>query len=303
MATAHMAQSTVYAYVNVCADFFSWADCGTADCLDGKMVERYLTHLAVDRKVSASTQNQAFNALLFLFRHVLQKEFGKVKAERAKTQPNIPEWLTRDELSELFKKLEGDWLLLAKLGYGSGLRLMELLRLRVKELDFGNKMVIVKDGKGGKDRLVPMPKSLIDDLQLRVANTKSIHENDLKNGFGSVWLPDALAKKYPNAPKDFKWQWVFPSREICLADDGAMRRHHLFPNGFQTALRLAGQRAKINKRVHPHILRHSFATHFLENGGNLQMLQSLLGHKDITTTMIYTHCVNLNHAKSPLDQL
>lgn len=303
MRAAHMAISTEDCYINVCADFFEFSKCGKVECLDGVLIERYLTHLAVERKVSSSTQNQAFNALLFLFRRVLDKEFGKIKAERAKAVVNVPEWLTRNELSALFKELNGDWLLLARLGYGTGLRLMELLRLRVKELDFGNGLVIIKCGKGGKDRMVPIPKSLMDDLKARISLTKSIHESDLQSGFGSVWIPEALARKYPNASKDFKWQYVFPSREICKAEDGEMRRHHLFPNGFQTALRLAGKRAKIAKRVHPHILRHSFATHFLENGGNLQMLQKLLGHKEVTTTMIYTHCVDLNSARSPLDQL
>ncbi len=303
MALMHMADSTVYAYVNICADFFSWSDCGSVDCLTPKLAEEYLTHLAVDKKVSSSTQNQAFNALLYLWKRVLNKDFGEVKATRARSMPNVPEWLTREELNALFKELEGDWLLLAELGYGTGLRLMELLRLRIKELDFGNEIVIVKDGKGGKDGLVPMPKKLVEKLKNRVWNTMQIHKADLKAGYGSVYMPDALSKKWPNAHKDPKWQFVFSSREICKADDGTLRRHHLFPNGFQTALRLAGQRAKIMKRVHPHILRHSFATHFLENGGNLQMLQTLLRHKDIATTMIYTHCVDLKKAKSPFDQL
>jgi integron integrase len=298
-----MSLSTEDCYVHWAADFLSWSGCNSEGALTGKTVERYLTHLVVNRKVSASTQNQAFNALLFLFRRVLGKEFGEVKAERARTKINIPEWLTRDELQLLFKELAGDWLLLARLAYGTGLRLMELLRLRIKDIDFGNGMILVRDGKGAKDRLVPLPKSLTKDLSARVFNTKKIHEADLKNGLGSVYLPGALAKKWPNAPKDFKWQYLFPSREICATDDGHRRRHHLFPNGFQTALRQAGARAQITKRVHPHILRHSFATHFLENGGNLQMLQQLLGHKEITTTMIYTHCVDLNHAKSPLDYL
>lgn len=303
MRSNHMAISTEDCYINVCADFFEFSECGSLDCLDGGMVERYLTHLAVDKKVAASTQNQAFNALLFLFRRVLDKEFGKIKAERAKASANVPEWLTRDEVARLFAELEGDWLLLAKLGYGTGLRLMELLRLRIKDLDFGNNLVIVKDGKGGKDRIVPMPKSLVDPLRRRVESTIQIHKLDMINGFGEVWMPEALARKYPTSAKDPKWQYVFPSREICTAEDGARRRHHLFPNGFQTELRKAGLRAKITKRVHPHLLRHSFATHFLENGGNLQMLQKLLGHKEVTTTMIYTHCVDLKVARSPLDQL
>jgi len=303
MAAEHKSNSTIACYINCCADFFAWAKCGSPECLDGSMVERFLTHLAVNRGISASYQNQYFNALLYLFRNLLQKEFGKINAKRAKISDHLPEWYTKDEIGRLFKELSGDWLLLAQLGYGTGLRLMELLRLRVKDCDFGNRMIFVRDGKGAKDRLVPMPKSLFADLNTKILTVEALHESDLKRGFGSVWLPGALAKKYPNAPKDLKRQYLFPSREICKADDGQMRRHHLFPNGFQTALRLAGRRAKIQKRVHPHGLRHSFATHFLENGGNLQMLQKLLGHKSVETTMIYTHCVDLNAARSPLDQL
>lgn len=303
MAAEHKSDSTIECYVNCCAEFFAWAKCGSPECLDGTMVERFLTHLAVNRKVSASYQNQHFNALLYLFRNLLKKEFGKINAKRAKVSEHLPEWLTRDELRLLFAELSGDWLLLAKLGYGTGLRLMELLRLRIKDLDFGNGMISVRDGKGAKDRLVPLPKSLVADLRGRVELTKSIHESDFKAGFGSVFLPGALAKKYPNAATDLKWQYLFPSREICRANDGTMRRHHLFPNGFQTELRKAGVRAKITKRVHPHCLRHSYATSFLENGGNLQMLQKILGHKSVETTMIYTHCVDLNRAESPMDKL
>lgn len=303
MTAGHMSKSTISCYLSACADFFSWANCGSPECLDGSMVERYLTHIAVEKKVSASYQNQHFNALLYLFRNVLKKELGKIDACRAKTSQHVPEWLTKDEISALFKELEGDWLLLAQIAYGTGARLMELLRLRVKDPDFGNAAIAIHDGKGGKDRLVPMPNKLIVPIANRITKTELIHRQDLKDGYGDVWLPGALARKYPNASRSSRWQWLFPSREICKAEDGTMRRHHLFPNGFQTELRKAGFRAKIQKRVHPHILRHSFATHFLENGGNLQMLQKLLGHKSVETTMIYTHCVDLKSARSPLDQL
>lgn len=303
MRTAHLSYSTEDAYVHWCADFFAWSNCGSVSCMDGKLVEAYLTHLATDRKVSASTQNQAFCALLYLFRRVIGKEFGEVKAIRAKTQQHIPEWLTPGEVSQVLKHLTGDWWLLAKLGFGTGMRLMELLRLRIKDLDFANGMISVRDGKGGKDRLVTMPKSLRTDLQKQMLATVKIHDADIANGFGAVFLPGALAKKHPSAPKDFKWQYLFPSREICKDRDGTMRRHHLFPNGFQTALKLAGVKAGLTKRVHPHALRHGFATAFLTQGGNLQTLQTLMGHKSIQTTMIYTHCVDLRSAISPADQL
>lgn len=234
---------------------------------------------------------------------MLGKDFGPVNAARAKSKVNVPEWLTRAEVRALFLHLYADWLLLAQLGYGTGLRLMELLRLRVKDVDVGNRLIYVRDGKGAKDRLVPLPVALIPALANRMAATLKIHQSDCLNGFGRVLLPGALARKYPRAATDPKWQYLFPSREICRAPDGQRRRHHLFPNGFQTALRLAGVQAGIKKRVHPHLLRHTFATHFLENGGNLQTLQHLLGHKHVETTMIYTHCVDLRRARSPLDFL
>ncbi len=302
MRSLHMATTTEDAYIDWSAKFFAWSGCGSLDCMDSKLVESYLTHLAVDKKVSASTQNQAFNALLFLFRRVIGKDFGEVKAKRAKETKNIPEWLTPEEISQLLKHLEGDWHLLTRLGFGTGLRLMELLRLRVKDVDFSAGCISVRGGKGGKDRVVMLPKSLVADLKKKIQATKETHERDTQNGFGKTWLPGALARKYPGAAFDFKWQYVFPSREIC-SHEGEQRRHHLFPNGFQTALRNAAKRAGINKRVHPHALRHSFATAFLTNGGNLQTLQKLLGHKDISTTLIYTHCVDLTKAKSPLDFL
>lgn len=303
MRANYLSIRTEDAYVNWCADLFAWAKCGDLSCLNEKLVERFLTHLAVERKVSASTQNQAFNALLFLFRRVLDKEFGKIASERVQRLARVPEWLTRDEIVVLLSALDGDWKLLAQIGYGTGLRLMELLRLRVKDVDFGNRLIFVRDGKGGKDRIVILPASLVMPLRIRVEKTIVLHKADLEAGYGSVFMPNLLAKKYPKAASESKWQYLFPSRKICRSEDGVMRRHHLFPNGFQTELRKAAIRAKIGKRVHPHILRHSFATHFLENGGNLQILQKLMGHKDVATTMIYTHCVNLNSATSPLDCL
>ena len=298
-----MARTTEDTYIDWCAKFFSWSGCSKLDCLDGNLVEQYLTHLAVEKKVSSSTQNQAFNALLFLFRRVLEKELGRVESKRAKVGRNVPVWLTSEEIQSLLKQLTGDWLLLAKIGFGSGLRLMELLRLRVKDVDFANGLIVVRDGKGAKDRVTVLPKGIVEELRNKIEQTRLVHERDLMDGMGCVWLPESLARKYPLAGNDFKWQYVFPSREICKDENGQLRRHHLFPNGFQTALRLAGKRAGINKRVHPHALRHSFATAFLENGGSLQTLQQLLGHDQITTTMIYTHCVDVKKAKSPLDFL
>lgn len=295
-----MSRRTQEAYARWCAQFFSWSKCSTKDCLDSQLAEAYLTHLAVDRKVSASTQNQCFNALLFLYRNVLDRDFS-VNAKRANVSKKVPEWLTRDEIASILKHLSGDWLLLARLGYGTGMRLMELLRLRVKDVDFGNKMILVRDGKGNKNRIALLPHCLRDDLRERIRQTKLIHDSDLASGLGSVYMPHAMAVKFNSC--DFKWQYVFPSKSICVDESGARRRHHLFETGFQSALRKAGIAAGIRKRVHPHILRHTFATHFLENGGHLLTLKELLGHEDVKTTMIYTHCLDLTRAVSPADRL
>lgn len=298
----HMSLRTEEAYVRWVAKFCLWTKWRLPETFTGEDAAEFLTHLAVDKKVSASTQNQAFNALLFMFRYVLKKEMGRVDSIRAKATQHVPDFLSREELKMLFEQLSGEWLLLAKLGYGTGMRLMELLRIRIKDCDFANNCIKIRDGKGGKDGIVPMPMSIRSGLKSQIENALRIHSEDLTSGFGEVWLPDALAKKYPNASKDEKWQYVFPSRAICKDPrDGKLRRHHLFETGFQSALKKAGERTGIKKCVHPHILRHSFATHYLENSGNLHLLQQLLRHKSIETTQIYLHCLESRHAVSPLD--
>lgn len=303
MRALRLSPRTEDAYVHWIADFLAWTGWTKPAEVTGAQVTEYLSALAVERKVAASTQNQAFNALLFLFRRVLEKEFGEVKAVRAKTTPNVPEILTKEELVRLCAQLEGDWLLLTQLCYGTGLRLMELLRLRVKDFDFGNGVITVHDGKGGKNRAVPLPRSLATALQAKLRLVAAQHEADTLAGLGTVWMPGALAKKYPTALKSLKWQWAFPSREICRAEDGTRRRHHLFPNGFQTALREAGIRAGISKRVSPHILRHSHATALLEMGRSINEVQQRLGHADVKTTMIYLHTVETKRMPSPIDCL
>lgn len=303
MRARRLSPRTENAYIHWTADFIAWTGWQKPETLTGQQVTDYLSQLAAERKVSASTQNQAFNSLLFLFRHGLEKELGEIKAERATRVANVPEILTKDELTALLKHLSGDWMLLTQLGYGTGLRLMELLRLRVKDFDFGNGLLTVHDGKGGKNRVVPLPKSMAKALQAKLEMVRAIHNADLSAGFGSVWLPGELAKKYPSAPTSFKWQWAFPSREICKADDGTLRRHHLFPNGFQTALREAAKKSGITKRVSPHILRHSHATALLEMGRSVTEVQSRLGHSDVRTTMIYLHSVDTKKMPSPIDCL
>jgi integron integrase len=301
MRALRMSPRTEDAYVNYIADFLQWSGWTKPEALTTQQVTHYLSSLATERNVAASTQNVAFSALLFLFRRVLEKEFGEVKSERATRVSNVPEILTKDELKAMLSHLSGDWLLLSQLGYGTGLRLMELLRLRVKDCDFGNGLITVHDGKGGKNRVVPLPKSLACALKKQAEKVVAQHKTDLAAGYGAVWLPHQLALKYPKASREPKWQWLFPSREICKANDGTKRRHHLFPNGFQTALRDAGKKAGITKRCSPHILRHSHATALLEMGRSLAEVQARLGHKDVRTTMIYLHCVETKTMPSPMD--
>lgn len=303
MRARRLSPRTEDAYVHWVADFFQWTGWVKPEALTGQQVTNYLSHLAADRNVSASTQNQAFNALLFLFRYGLEKELGEIKAERAIRKANVPEILTKDEMMAVCSHLSGDWLLLTQLGYGTGLRLMELLRLRMNDFDFGNGLITVHDGKGGKNRVVPMPKSLVTVLRHKLDSVAAMHKADTLAGFGEVWLPDCLASKYPTAAKSLKWQWAFPSREICTDRSGARRRHHLFPNGFQTVLREAAKKAGISKRVSPHILRHSHATALLEMGRSINEVQKRLGHSDVRTTMVYLHCVETKKMPSPIDCL
>jgi integron integrase len=304
MRAYRLSPRTEDAYCHWIVDLIAWSGWMKPDEITTQQVTDYLSFLAVTRKVSASTQNQAFNAILFLFRRVLEKEMGEVKAERAKVSSNVPEFVTADEFKQVVRHLTGDYRTLALLAFGTGLRLMELLRLRVKDVDFGAGLLIVRDGKGGKDRVVPLPKSLRDSLRVKIDAVSAMHTEDLAAGFGSVWLPDALAKKYPKAATDLKWQWLFTSPTICKdKETGILRRHHLFGTGFQSALKLAGEKAKLTKRVHPHALRHGHATALLAMGRSLEEVRQRLGHKDIRTTQIYLHCVNLAEAPNPVDCL
>ena len=265
-------------------------------------IEAFLTYLAVDQNVAASTQNQALSALLFLYRHVLQQELDStIDAIRAKKPKRLPTVLNKQEV---ISSLSGTQQLMAKLLYGSGLRLMECVRLRVKDLDFPQKQIIVRDGKGQKDRITVLPESLLPFLQEHVLHTKRIHEDDLSNGYGSVYLPFALERKYPNACREWIWQYVFPASKLSTDPrTGITRRHHINESGLQKAVKRAASQARIDKRVTCHTFRHSFATHLLENGYDIRTVQELLGHKDVKTTMIYTHVLNNGSlaVRSPLD--
>lgn len=271
-----------------------------------KEVSQFLTHLAVNRNVAASTQNQALSAILFLYKHVLKKPLDWLdNVERAKKPERLPVVLTRDEVRALLDQLKGVNLMIASLLYGSGLRLMEALRLRVKDIDFHYNQIIVRYGKGAKDRVTMLPASLKDPLRNQIKNARSIHQSDLSEGFGAVYLPYALEKKYPNASREWAWQYVFPAASRSIDPrSGVERRHHTDERVVQKAVRTALHRAAITKPASCHTLRHSFATHLLESGYDIRTVQELLGHKDVSTTMIYTHVLNRGGkgVMSPLDR-
>lgn len=268
-------------------------------------IERFLTHLAAVGNVAASTQNQALSALLFLYRDVLQIELdGDIDAVRARRSPRIPTVLSPDEVTRLLNALAPQHRLPAQLLYGAGLRLIECLRLRVKDVDFPRRQLIVRDGKGGKDRVTVLPEMVVEPLSRHLEHVHIIHARDLADGHGRVYLPKALVRKYPRAEREWRWQFVFPAPRLALDPrSDIIRRHHLSVSSMQKAVKKAADLARISKRVTCHTLRHSFATHLLENGYDIRTVQELLGHKDVKTTMIYTHVVNRGPkaVRSPLD--
>jgi integron integrase len=270
-------------------------------------VGEFLTDLARVGNVSASTQNQALSALLFLYKEVLKQEIGWLKqVERAKKPARLPVVLSRDEVHKIFAHLHATARLMAGLLYGSGLRLMECVRLRVKDVDFAYARITVRDTKGGRDRVTMLPVNLAAPLQRHLQKVKAQHEQDLADGFGEVWLPDALARKYPNAAREWSWQFVFPSSRISVDPRSqAKRRHHINESALQQAVKKAVRAARLTKPASCHTFRHSFATHLLENGYDIRTVQDLLGHKDVSTTMIYTHVLNKPGigVKSPLDHI
>jgi integron integrase len=270
-------------------------------------VEAFLTHLAAVREVAAATQNQAKSALLFLYKEVLGIEPPWLEhVEKAKAPRRLPVVLTREEVAVVLQQLQGVHALVGNLLYGTGMRIMEGVRLRVKDVEFARRLIIVRDGKGQKDRVAMLPDRVVSPLQTQLARARAVHERDVAAGFGRVWLPYALARKYPNASREWGWQYVFPAPQRALDPrTGEARRHHLGDQAFQRAMRQAVRDARLPKPATPHTLRHSFATHLLESGYDIRTVQELLGHSEVRTTMIYTHVLNRGGlgVVSPLDRL
>jgi integron integrase len=270
-------------------------------------VTAFLSHLASDLNVAASTQNQALSAILFLYGQVLDQKLGWLDGvERARRPAKLPVVFTKEEADRLLGLMKGTTGLMARLLYGTGMRVMECVRLRVKDIDFGYLQITVREGKGAKDRVTMLPVSLVEELREQVERVRLLHASDLRDGYGAVWLPGALSVKYPSAPKEFGWQYLFPSsrRSRDPRDPGAdERRHHLDETVLQRAVKLTIRSSGVDKAASCHTFRHSFATHLLENGYDIRTVQELLGHKDVSTTMIYTHVLNKPGiaVRSPLD--
>ena len=270
-------------------------------------IERFLSHLVVHGKVSAATQKQALNALVFLYHKVLDiRVDDKIAPVRSKKGRRLPTVLTKDEVKAFLDNMQGTHALMAKLLYGSGLRLMECIRLRIQDVDFGQNHLEIRGAKGGKDRSSTLPQEIHDELFNHIERVKLLHQQDLNEGFGRVYIPEVLARKYPQAAQEVGWQYVFPARKRSTDPrSGEVRRHHVLESGLQKAVKMAVQKARINKRASCHTLRHSFATHLLENGCNIRMVQELMGHADVKTTEIYTYVMqkDLKSMQSPLDSL
>jgi integron integrase len=303
--TRHYSYRTEQTYIHWIKQFILFHNKRHPAEMGAEEVTKFLSYLAVSRKVAASTQNQALAAILFLYRHALGIDLPWLEnVIRAKRPARLPVVLTSEEVRKLLAQLRQEEWLMASLLYGSGLRLKECLRLRVKDVDFGYKQIVVRDAKGNKDRVTMLPVSLVGSLQKHLAYVQSIHRRDLSEGFGRTQLPDALAKKYPQADREWSWQFVFPARQGSRDPRSRqVYRHHVGEWVLQKAVKEAVNKSGINKRASCHTLRHSFATHLLENGYDIRTVQELLGHKDVRTTMIYTHVLNRGGkgVKSPLD--
>ena len=303
----HYAYATEKSYVEWILKFIRFSGKKHPNEMGKFEIERFLSHLATNRDVAASTQNQAFNAIMFLYKKVLDIPMDlDIRAKRTSKRKNLPTVLSKDEAKLLISRMQGMSKILAGLMYGSGLRSLEVIRLRIHDIDFENKQIYVRNPKGGKDRTTLFPEALHLPIRRQIEKVKTLHEKDLSEGYGEVYLPTALKRKYTKADVSFGWQYLFPSRVLSKDPrSGKVRRHHLYKSVLQKAVSEAKKKAGIVKRVSPHTLRHSFATHLLENGENIRVLQTLLGHKDVKTTEIYTHVMQKDHdsVKSPLDDI
>lgn len=303
----HRSYSTEKTYLTWMRSFQSFINPKEPVKLDGRDLQDFLSYLAVEKKVSSSTQNQALNAIVFLYRHVLEKEIGEkeLNAVRAIYKRRLPVVLTLKEALAIFDHLSGIQRIMAMLTYGCGLRLQECLSLRIKDIDLEQNIVIVRSGKGDKDRRTILPESLKDDLIAQISEVRSLYDLDREKGINGVYLPGALERKYPNAGKEWAWFWLFPSQSLSVDPrTHTVRRHHMHPASLQKAFKAAVAKSGITKQASVHTLRHSFATHLLENGYDIRTIQELLGHRNLQTTMIYTHVASKNilRVQSPLDK-
>ncbi len=301
----HYSYKTEQAYVDWAEKFIRFHGIRHPETMGRDEVAAYITHLAVDKNYSGATQDQALHALLFMYEHVVGVKLERVEFLRSKKSKRVPDVLTQDEVKMILGRLLGVYYIIGRLLYGSGMRLMECMRLRVKDVNFEMLTVTVREPKNNRDRVTVLPSSAVDPLRTHLKRVAIQHEEDLRLGFGSVELPYALAKKYKNAQYEWGWQYVFPSGDYSTDPrSGVVRRHHLFETSVQKQIRRAAREAGITKPCGPHILRHSFATHLLQEGYDIRKIQELLGHQDLKTTMIYTHVAIVGAGiKSPADLL
>jgi len=302
----HRSYSTEQTYIQWLRQFHGFLDGKHHNSLEGKDLQNFLSYLAVERKVSASTQNQALNAIVFLYRHVFDKNIeGEINAVRAKQKRRLPVVLSVKEVDKIVSGMSGLNRLMVRLIYGCGLRLQECLQLRIKDVDFEQGVVVIRSGKGDKDRRTVLPEAVREELAKHLTGIKVIYEKDRKENLNGVQLPGALERKYPNAGKEWGWFWLFPSQTVSIDPrTNIVRRHHVYYDALQRAFKVAVMKAGITKQASVHTLRHSFATHLLENGYDIRTIQELLGHTNLQTTMIYTHVAtkNILGVRSPLDK-
>jgi len=309
MRVLHYSIHTERAYCEWIKRFILFHGMKSRDDLKGgeAKITAFLTHLAVEKDIASATQNQAMNALVFLYRRVLKDPLpDEIQALRASKRKRVPTVMSKEEVSQVLDVMDSVPQLVVKLLYGSGLRMMEAIRLRVQDIDFDYKQLVVRSGKGDKDRITTLPSLMIPLLQNHLAKVHVLHQKDISSGFGEVYLPNALERKYRGAAKEFGWQYVFPSRNISKDPrSGKVRRHHIDRSVVNKAIKSAVRTIGLNKRITAHTFRHSFATHLLQRGTNIRTIQALLGHNDVSTTMIYTHILQQggHGVPSPLDDL